>query len=58
MKTIIVAEPNMLLKTLLLSEKIALQILTQNDDKNSIKKRRHIAAWNDMYLLKLIQPLF
>ncbi len=38
--------------------KIALQILTQNDDKNSIKKRRHIAAWNDMYLLKLIQPLF
>ena len=37
--------------------KIALQVLHQQNDKQSIKSRRKIAAWNDDYLLQLIQKL-
>ena len=37
--------------------KIALQILNQNQDKQSIKSRRKIAAWNDKYLLNLLKSL-
>jgi predicted transposase YbfD/YdcC len=37
--------------------KIALQLLNQQTDKQSIKSRRKIAAWNNDYLLQLIQKL-
>lgn len=37
--------------------KIALQLLNQQSDKQSIKSRRKIAAWNNNYLLQLIQNL-
>ena len=37
--------------------KIALQILNQNTDPQSIKSRRKIAAWNEDYLLKLLKNL-
>jgi predicted transposase YbfD/YdcC len=37
--------------------KMALQVLNQNQDKQSIKSRRKIAAWNDEYLLKLLKNL-
>jgi predicted transposase YbfD/YdcC len=37
--------------------KIALQVLNQQIDKQSIKSRRKIAAWNNDYLLQLIQNL-
>jgi predicted transposase YbfD/YdcC len=35
--------------------KMALQVLNQQNDKNSIKNRRKIAAWNDNYLLQLLK---
>ncbi len=37
--------------------KTALQVLQQAHDKESIKSRRKIAAWNDSYLLQLLQNL-
>lgn len=37
--------------------KMALQILNQNTDKQSMKSRRKIAAWNDDYLLNLLKNL-
>jgi predicted transposase YbfD/YdcC len=37
--------------------KMALQILNQNTDKQSMKSRRKIAAWNDDYLLDLLKNL-
>jgi predicted transposase YbfD/YdcC len=37
--------------------KTALQVLQQATDKESIKSRRMIAAWNDNYLLHLLQKL-
>lgn len=37
--------------------KMALQLLHQQTDKQSIKSRRKIAAWNNDYLLQLIQNL-
>jgi predicted transposase YbfD/YdcC len=37
--------------------KTALQILNQATDKESIKSRRKTAAWNDNYLLDLLQKL-
>jgi predicted transposase YbfD/YdcC len=37
--------------------KMALQILNQQTDKQSIKSRRKIAAWNNDYLLQLLQNL-
>ena len=37
--------------------KIALQLLNQNTDKQSIKSRRKLAAWNDDYLLQLLKNL-
>lgn len=38
--------------------KIALQLLYQAEDKASMKKRRHKAAWNNDYLFSLLKPLF
>jgi predicted transposase YbfD/YdcC len=37
--------------------KVALQLLNQQTDKQSIKSRRKIAGWNNQYLLQLIQNL-
>lgn len=37
--------------------KIALQVLHQQKDKNSIKNRRKIAGWNDDYLMTLIKNI-
>ncbi len=37
--------------------KMALQILNQNTDNQSIKSRRKLAAWNDDYLLNLLKNL-
>jgi predicted transposase YbfD/YdcC len=37
--------------------KIALQLLNQNTDKQSIKSRRKLAAWNEDYLLNILQNL-
>jgi predicted transposase YbfD/YdcC len=37
--------------------KMALQLLNQQTDKQSIKSRRKIAAWNNDYLLQLHQNL-
>ena len=37
--------------------KIALQLLNQQTDKQSIKSRRKIAAWNNDYLLQLLKNL-
>jgi predicted transposase YbfD/YdcC len=37
--------------------KTALQLLNQVSDKESIKSRRKMAGWDDMYLLKLLQNL-
>ena len=37
--------------------KIALQLFNQNTDKQSIKSRRKLAAWNDGYLLKTLKNL-
>lgn len=37
--------------------KMALQLLNQQADKQSIKSRRKIAAWNNDYLLQLIQNM-
>jgi predicted transposase YbfD/YdcC len=37
--------------------KTALQLLNQATDKESIKSRRKMAAWDDNYLLKLLQNL-
>lgn len=37
--------------------KIALQLLNQQTDKQSIKSRRKLAAWNDTYLLKCLHYL-
>ena len=37
--------------------KTALQLLNQQTDKQSIKSRRKIAAWNNDYLLQLLKNL-
>lgn len=37
--------------------KMALQVLTQQKDKESIKSRRKIASWNDDYLLEMIKNI-
>lgn len=37
--------------------KMALQVLNQQTDKESIKSRRKIAGWNDDYLLNMIQNI-
>jgi len=37
--------------------KIALQLLNQNIDKQSIKSRRKLAAWNDDYLINILKNL-
>lgn len=37
--------------------KMALQVLNQQKDKESIKSRRKMAGWNDQYLLNMIQNI-
>nr|WP_262918081.1 ISAs1 family transposase [Pontibacter sp. E15-1] len=37
--------------------KMALQVLNQQKDKESIKSRRKMAGWNDQYLLTMIQNI-
>ncbi len=39
------------------ARKMALQLLNQQTDKQSIKSRRKIAAWNDQYLFQMLQKL-
>jgi predicted transposase YbfD/YdcC len=40
------------------ARKIALQLLAQVQDKNSMKNRRKIAGWDDEYLLEVLKGLF
>ncbi len=44
-------------ENLAILRKTALQVLYQANHKESIKSRRKIAAWNDKYLLQLLQNL-
>jgi predicted transposase YbfD/YdcC len=40
------------------ARKMALQLLTRVDDKESMKNRRKIAGWDDNYLLDVLKGLF
>ena len=40
------------------ARKIALQLLAQVQDKQSMKNRRKIAGWDDQYLLEVVKGLF
>lgn len=40
------------------ARKIALQLLAQVQDKQSMKNRRKIAGWDNNYLLEVVKPLF
>ncbi|HEV7347408.1 hypothetical protein [Telluribacter sp.] len=37
--------------------KIALQLLNQVNDKESIKNLRKMAGWNDQYLIKMVSKI-